>query len=73
MLASMMTSMFFRVYLFLAYLNYRNNGKDLTQIEYNPDITRVYISLNSLATGKITLKVMIKVEKQDISSKVVFS
>lgn len=73
MLASMMTSMFFRVYLFLAYLNYRNNGKDLTQIEYNPDITRVYISLNSLATGKITLKIMIKVEKQDISSKVVFS
>lgn len=65
--------MFFRVYLFLAYLNYRNNGKDLTQIEYNPDITRVYISLNSLATGKITLKIMIKVEKQDISSKVVFS
>lgn len=73
MLASMMTSMFFRVYLFLAYLNYRNNGKDLTQIEYNPNITRVYISLNSLATGKITLKIMIKVEKQDISSKVVFS
>lgn len=73
MLASMMTSMFFRVYLFLAYLNYRNNGKDLTQIEYDPDITRVYISLNSLATGKITLKIMIKVEKQDISSKVVFS
>lgn len=73
MLASMMTSMFFRVYLFLAYLNYRNNGKDLTQIEYNPDITRVYISLNSLATGKITLKIMIKVEKQDILSKVVFS
>lgn len=73
MLASIMTSMFFRVYLFLAYLNYRNNGKDLTQIEYNPDITRVYISLNSLATGKITLKIMIKVEKQDISSKVVFS
>lgn len=73
MLASIMTSMFFRVYLFLAYLNYRNNGKDFTQIEYNPDITRVYISLNSLATGKITLKIMIKVEKQDISSKVVFS
>lgn len=73
MLASMMTSLFFRVYLFLAYLNYRNSGKDLTQTEYNPDITRVYISLSSLATSKITLKIMIKVEKQDILSKVVFS
>lgn len=53
-LASVMPSLFYRVYLFFHLIStIWSSRKDFTQIEYIPDISREYISLNSLAKSKI--------------------
>lgn len=56
MLASMMAPWFFRVYFFPAHLNYLKQ-KDFAQIEYIPNTSRVYISLNNLAKSKLEVTI----------------